>query len=194
MSFPVLLQEQSLVVPYTYIGGDLWLLTGQKQRGFGQGETVFPGGKPQGDESSQETAIRELAEEAGLAVMQHELQFLGRLVIANSEHDVQQVHVYAAEIGQAAVSDQLRDETDPDLKKLRWMRFNNNFPIPDFPQDYFGWIAAALSIIAIPPNERSPDLHFISRIERNKLGMTSQQTMLVNEDKVVAMLPAIRYS
>lgn len=41
---PVLLQEQSLVIPYYWHEDELWLLAGQKLRGFGAGEMVFPGG------------------------------------------------------------------------------------------------------------------------------------------------------
>lgn len=72
---PVLLQEQSLVIPYYWHEDELWLLAGQKLRGFGAGEMVFPGGKPTGHESSSETAIRELHEETGLAINPAELKF-----------------------------------------------------------------------------------------------------------------------
>lgn len=191
MFSPVLLQEQSLVIPYSRRGDELWVLAGEKQRGFGAGEMVFPGGKPTGHESSSETALRELHEETGLAVSPAELKFLGRLVLASSETAESQVHVYGAEVILGTPSGPSEPQIDsPDIRNLKWMRYGQDFDVSAFPKDYAGWIVFVLAAI----ESRTFGIHFISRIEHDEAGTMLQQTMLLADNKVIAVLPQVSYA
>lgn len=191
MFSPVLLQEQSLVIPYYWHEDELWLLAGQKLRGFGAGEMVFPGGKPTGHESSSETAIRELHEETGLAINPAELKFLGRLVLASNETVESQVHVYGAEVILGTPSGPSEPQIDSsDIRNLKWMRYGQDFDASACPKDYAGWIVFALAAI----ESRTFGIHFISRIERDKAGTMLQQTMLLENDKAIAALPQFSYA
>lgn len=191
MFSPVLLQEQSLVIPYSRRGDELWVLAGEKQRGFGAGEMVFPGGKPTGHESSSETALRELHEETGLAVSPAELKFLGRLVLASSETAESQVHVYGAEVILGTPSGPSEPQIDSsDICNLKWMRYGQDFDASACPKDYAGWIVFALAAI----ESRTFGIHFISRIEHDEAGTMLQQTMLLADNKVIAVLPQVSYA
>ncbi len=191
MFSPVLLPEQSLVIPYYWHEDELWLLAGQKLRGFGAGEMVFPGGKPTGHESSSETAIRELHEETGLVISPAELKFLGRLVLASSEPVESQVHVYGAEVILGTPSGPSEPQIDSsDIRNLKWMRYGQDFDASACPKDYAGWIVFALAAI----ESHTFGIHFISRIERDKAGTMLQQTMLLENDKAIAALPQFSYA
>jgi len=57
----------------------LEVLLGRKRRGLGTGNLVGPGGKREPGESAADTAVREVAEEAGIVVRPDDLEARGRL-------------------------------------------------------------------------------------------------------------------
>lgn len=191
MFSPVLFSEQSLVIPYAWKDAELWLLTGRKKRGFGEGEIVFPGGKPLDGEASKQTACREMFEETGFTVQPEDLHFLGRLVLNANESDESQVHIFGADLTPSTQVDRTQETNthSTDLVNLQWKKADRDFDVTECPIDYTGWLSFALTVI----ERRSPNSHFISAIKRDVCGLLSQQTLLFEGNRMIAALPILSY-
>ncbi len=96
------------------------LLLGMKKRGFGAGKYNGYGGKPNDGESIEETAVRELYEEAGVTVRREDLEKVAELDFTftyRAEWN-QLVHVYVARVweGHPAETEEMTAEWFPFLE------------------------------------------------------------------------------
>jgi len=81
------------------------VLLGEKLTGLGPGKIVGPGGKTEGEETPQETAVREVLEEVGLVIAEADLvpiatityPFLGREWLSQRSH-VFSCHRFTGEV------------------------------------------------------------------------------------------------
>lgn len=73
------------------------VLLGMKKRGFGEGKWNGFGGKVDTGETIEDAAIRELREEAGIAVHRDDMRKHGVLTFSFEEHpDILDVHIFSA--------------------------------------------------------------------------------------------------
>jgi 8-oxo-dGTP pyrophosphatase MutT (NUDIX family) len=114
------------------------ILLGMKKRGFGEGKFNGFGGKPKEEEKIEDTAIRELYEEAGVKVTKEELGKVGKLNFTFSEKPEwnQVVHLFIAKIwdGEPKESEEMRPE---------WFDFKQ-IPFEKMWQDDKHWLPLVL--------------------------------------------------
>ncbi|GAB3615528.1 hypothetical protein GCM10027416_00850 [Okibacterium endophyticum] len=118
--------------------GGTEVLLGEKKKGLGIGKLVGPGGKLEPGETPEQAIVREVREESGLLVQEHDLVRLGRIhyEFPHREEWTQSSWVFSARVfsGQIVESDELL---------LRW------HPVPAIPlermwDDAKYWLPAAL--------------------------------------------------
>lgn len=89
---------------------------------------MFPGGKPEPGESAVDTAVREVAEELGLALTPEDLELVGEwhTVAANEPGHALHSHVYASRVA-------LTETPVPasEIVELRWQRVDGVEDVED---------------------------------------------------------------
>lgn len=89
-------------------------------RKTGTGMFMFPGGKQQGDESALDTAIRELAEETGLAVPPEDLEYLGAWDTPAANENGLQLHSEVFVLLRPLARNEV-PTPDAEIEELAWM-------------------------------------------------------------------------
>lgn len=88
------------------------ILLAMKKRGFGLGRWNGVGGKPQGDETIEQAALREMEEEIGVQATEEQLEKVGSLkfYFKNKTDWDQEVHIYFVNNweGEPAESEEMR--------------------------------------------------------------------------------------
>jgi 8-oxo-dGTP pyrophosphatase MutT (NUDIX family) len=81
---------------------------------------MFPGGKHLEDETALETAVRELAEETGLAVPPEDLEYLGGFDTAAANEDGHELHSEVFARLRPLARNEV-PEPDAEIEQLAWM-------------------------------------------------------------------------
>jgi 8-oxo-dGTP diphosphatase len=119
-------------------GGDVQVLLGRKQTGLGVGKVVAPGGKLEGLETPRQAAVREVAEEVGIAVREADLVQIGELTypFPFKPEWTQKSWVFLAtgDFGEPVPSAELRAEWTPIA----------NIPLHEMWDDARYWLPSAL--------------------------------------------------
>lgn len=81
---------------------------------------MFPGGKHRDDEVPLDTAVRELAEETGLAVPPGELEYLGSFETSAANEDGRRLHSEVFVLLRPLARNEV-PEPDAEIEQLAWM-------------------------------------------------------------------------
>ncbi len=116
------------------IGANGKILLSMKKRGFGIGKWNGAGGKIQGQESAEQTAVREVQEEVGVIVEEGDLEKVAEIKYSNPDPNWGMfVHVYITRKwkGEPSESEEMKPEwfAEKDIPfKDTWADFPHWFP------------------------------------------------------------------
>lgn len=131
------MNEQLRPATLLFLVDEEQILLAMKKRGFGKGKYNGAGGKPEGDETLEQTAVRECQEEVGVTPKKFREAGILKFFFDNNPDWNQQVHVYIC-------NEWSDDPVETDEMSPSWFNISD-IPYDEMWQDDSIWLPKVLA-------------------------------------------------